>query len=346
MKHYLSYILFVLTLLTACEHKIPYNGEYQDPQMVVQAIACAGEDTLTCFVGRSYFFLDSKPAKPEVLDNLTISLMGTSGEYTIVRDSTVERLHHLKLSRKIQAGDTLHLSVSHPTYGTAEAEEILMPDFEPQVLSYTVEPSTVHGGISNHTITMQLPDYPFRETVVGIAGRLYLTETRIQPVYDYTTTPYTVVGWDTVVSKMERFPICSFDPVFAYPGNRYSKENGYYYGGQSKGLLFMPTDYPSGKQLQIYMMGFTDRNYDNGSSIHYHTDSLVLTFEMKSDAYYLYQSSMEAYLGLNNSYDDADLGAVLSDMIGTEEEAPIYNNMTNGFGAFISKTRSKLIIKE
>ena len=257
MKRYLSYILFLLTLLTACEHKIPYNGEYQDPKLVVQAIACAGEDTLSCFVARSYFFLDSKPSKPEVLDNLTISLVGTSGEYTIVRGSTVERTHHLKLSRKIQAGDTLHLSVSHPLYGTAEATEIAMPDFEPQLLSYTVEPSTVQ--ISNHTITMQLPDYPSRETVVGIAGRLYLTSTQIQPIYDNTTTPATVIGWDTIVSKMERNPVCSFDPIFSYPGNRYSKEIGYYYGGQSKGLLFMPTNYPSGKQLQVYIMGCTDR---------------------------------------------------------------------------------------
>ena len=72
----------------------------------------------------------------------------------------------------------------------------------------------------------------------------------------------------------------------------------------------------------------------------------MLTFEIKSEAYYLYQSSMEAYLGLNNNYNDADLGAALSDMVGTEEEAPIYNNMTNGFGAFISKTRTKLIIKQ
>lgn len=333
-------------LLTACEHKIPYNGEYQDPKLVVQAIACAGEDTLSCFVGRSYFFLDSKPSKPEVLDNLTISLVGTSGEYTIVQDSTVERTHHLKLSRKIQAGDTLHLSVSHPIYGTAEATEIAMPDFEPQVLSYTVEPSTVHSGISNHTITMQLPDYPFKETVIGIAGRLYLTSTQIRPVYDYSTTPATVIGWDTIVSKMERNTVCSFDPIFANIGNRYSKENGYYYGEQSKGLLLMPTDYPSGKQLQVYMQGLSDRDYNNGGSIRYNTDSLVLTFEIKSDAYYLYQSSMEAYLGVNNNYsENPDLGAALSDMVGTEEEAPIYNNMTNGFGAFISKTRTKLILK-
>lgn len=314
--------------------------------MIVQAIVCAGEDTLTCFVGRSYFFLDSKPAKPEVLDNLTISLVGTSGEYTIVRDSTVERLHHLKLSRKIQAGDTLRLYVTHPLYGTAEAEEIPMPDFEPKVLSYTVEPSTVHSGISNHTITMQLPDYPFKETVIGIDGTMYVTVTRIWPVYDYSTTPATIVGWDTIVSKMERNTVCSFDPIFANIGNQYSKENGYYYGEQSKGLLFMPTDYPSGKQVQIYMVGFIDRDYINGGGIRYKTDSLVLTFEIKSDAYYLYQSSMEAYLGLKDSYaDEMDLGAALSDMIGTEEEAPIYNNMENAFGVFISKTRTKLILK-
>lgn len=346
MKRCLSYILFLLLLLTACEHKIPYDGEYQDAKLVVQAIACAGEDSLTCFVGRSYFFLDSRPATPEVLEGLTFSLVGTSGEYAIVRDSAVERLHYLKLARKVQAGDTLRLSVTHPQFGTAEAEEILMPDFEPKVLSYTVEPNTEYSGINKHTMTLQLPDYPFRETVVGIAGRLYFTATRIQPVYDMSTTPASVIRWDTIVTKREQSTVMSFDPVFANMGNLYAKQNGYYPGEQSKGFLLMPTYYPMGKQVQIYMLGYADLDYNNGGSLHYQTDSLVLTFETKSEAYYLYQSSMLAYLGLNSGYgDDVDLGAVFSDMIGTEEEAPIYNNVENGFGVFISKTRTKLILK-
>lgn len=339
MRRHLLYNILCLLLLTACEHEIPYNGEYQDAKLLVEAFTCAGEDSLVCCVGRTYFILDDKPTVPEVLDGLDISLEGTSGVYKIVSDSTDGRQHYMKLSRPVQAGDELKLTVSHPHFGTACAKETVMPDFVPERVSYEVKTTT--QGVDEHTVTLQLPDYSPR-TVIGLSGRLYVTQTNIRPVYD---TDYKQTGWDTIVSSYILDMLDSRDPVFENMENGYIEETGYFPTSQTDWLLLMRPDYPAGKQIEVCMRAPTNRYYPTGGSITYQVDSFLLEFEMKSEAYNLYQASMEKYLKAHRDYDgETNWGEMFSSM-GLEETVSVYNNVENGYGAFISKTKTKIRIK-
>ena len=60
-----------------------------------------------------------------------------------------------------------------------------------------------------------------------------------------------------------------------------------------------------------------------------------------------YMKSMRAYMGYSDEpYDDMDLGAILSDMIGMEEPIPVYTNIENGFGLVASKSRDVITITD
>ena len=326
--------------MMACEREIPYIGEYQDPKLVVQAGVCAGYNTLTCFIGRSYFFLDRQPMTAEVLDSLNITLNGTRGVYPIVKDSIAGRLHFLTLSRPIEAGDTLQLTVDHPRFGTAHAQEIVPPDFIPTSIAYEEQELTTKTRM--HVVTMRLPDYPIN-TTVGIAGTLYMTVTNIYQQLDTLTHTYYV--WDTVIHPSTSTVLLSFDPIFANSSNQYSEEEGYRSNG-SGGALYFYSDYPSDRQLQVYMRSIADRTYSNGSSRTVRTDSLILEFGMASDTYVLYYASMRAYMGYQDNKDAGmDIGTLFTDMIGTEEPISIYSNVENGFGILMSKTKTRIRVK-
>jgi len=107
----------------------------------------------------------------------------------------------------------------------------------------------------------------------------------------------------------------------------------------------MRSDYPSGKQIELYMRTVSDSSYPSGVSTTFRLDSFLLGFEMKSEAYNLYQASMEKYLKAHRDYDgETNWGEMFSSM-GLEETVSVYNNVENGYGAFISKTKTKIRIK-
>lgn len=347
MKRYLSYILFLLLpLLVACEREIPYEGEYQDGKLVVQTLVCAGEDSLTCFITRSYFFLDKKPSKPEVLDHLSITIHGSSGPYTILKDSTVGCYHHLRLSRPIQAGDTLQFMVSHPQFGTAEATEVLLPDFVPTVQSYEVV-QTPTSTSTKHLVTLLLPDYVSKKTAVIVRARAHYTLESHNAIRDKNQPEQPIVGWDTVTYRRVNIELSSLDSIFANMGNYYNTNNGEYRADilDPDKRLIMPSNYSLGKQVTFIMNmphDITREDYTANVTL----DSLIFSFETKGDTYLLYRSSMQAYLGLTDEYfDDYDLGAEMSALIGIEEPASIYSNVENGYGILMSKTRTKIRVK-
>lgn len=339
MKRYIYYLFLVLLpLLTACERAIPYNGEYQDPKLVIQSVVCAGEQSLACFVGRSYFFLDDKPYTPEVLDNLTFDIEAGKGPYTILSDSADGRVHYLKLSQIIQADDTFRLTVSHPQFGTATAQEVLLPDFKPEVIATEWQKSEEMAG-NKYIIRMRLPEYPFPQKVITIKDTLYITSTTIRPVYN---EDHTIARYDTVVRNKKIGGIYSRDEIFANMGNAYISQEGAYLSRKFKAT------YPKDKEMEVYISigDCYDRTDQNGIYRTYVIDSCELSFTALSDTYSLYMSSMDAYLGMNNQNEDEyDLGALISDMIGIEEPVAIYSNVENGFGIVMSKTKTILHIK-
>lgn len=342
MRRY-TYLLFLLGLcLAACENEIPYKGQYQDAKMVVHAVATAGEDSLTCYIGRSYFFLDTKPRNPEVLDSLTIRLEGVSGEYIIIRDSVAGREHHLRLSRPIAPGDTLRLQVTQPRFGTVKAEEVVLPDYLPQVVATTWEKGTEHND-NKYRIRLRLPDYQQDDKIIGMRCSTYLTTMSIQPILDENQH---LVRWDTTIAPAMRYMVFSADEMLI----GYNKYNEEWKGFLSQELKFL-TDYPSGKEMEL--TNPINYPYDtwHGSEPYryyqsYTVDSCIMTFKLTSDTYDLYYTSTASYLGVDQPRgEEFDLGMMLADMFGQEEQTPVYSNMVNGFGIFASKTSTKIKIK-
>lgn len=341
MKRYLYICLFALCLI-ACEREIPYNGAYQDAKMVVHAIAAAGEDSLTCYIGRSYFFLDSKPREPEVLDSLTITLEGTSGNYAIIRDSVAGIAHHLRLSRPIEAGDTLNFTVTHPRFGTMKAQEVVPPDFIPQVVE-TVWEKGPETQDNKYRIRLRLPDYPLNDKIVQMSCITYYTTTTVFPIFDKDRN---FVRWDTLVTARVNPSMFSADELFAGYNNYIQRERGYYYP-----VLYFATDYPSGKEFELSEMLYSPYDKWSGEEPYrfYHTytlDSCYMTFALTSDTYDFYYNSMLSYMGMNQSrQEEFDLGMMLASMFGQEEQMPVYTNVENGFGVLASKTKTKIKIK-
>ena len=336
------YIFLFALCLIACEREIPYNGEYQNAKMVIHAVVNSGEDSLTCYIGRSYFFLDTKPRNPEVLDSLAITLNGTSGNYAIIRDSVAGTEHHLRLARPIEAGDTLRLQVTHPTFGTATAQEVLPPDFIPQVVETVWEKGTDPRD-NNYRIRLRLPDYPLDDKIVQMKGTTYLTSTTIRPIFDKDRV---FVRWDTLVTPREATLMFTTDEMFALY-NRYSQERR----GYSSLALSFATDYPSGKEFELtFTLGASYEKWWGEEPYRYYQtytlDSCYMTFDLTSNAYDLYYNSMVAYMGLNESTQrEFDLGQIFTEMLGQEEPMPVYCNIENGFGILASKTRTKIKIK-
>ena len=136
MKRLLYILPFLFAALVSCEREITYHGEYDDPKLVVQAILYAGEDSIDCFVDRSYFFLDKKPNTKEPLSDAIIQIESASNpSLRLVRLSPVGACYRLYLSEPLQTNDTIRLSVTHPEYGTATAEEVIVPRFKVQLKS-------------------------------------------------------------------------------------------------------------------------------------------------------------------------------------------------------------------
>lgn len=340
MKRYI-YILIGILTLAACEREIPYNGEYQDPKLVIQSCMCTGQDTITCFVNRSYFFLDNKPSKPVTLNGVTLDLWTSSGKATVLEDKVSDNIHKLVLSQPLRAGDTVRLSAMHPDFGTATAEEILMPAFVPEVKSCVVDTAG-----KQLYLTLEMPDYAFPQALVYINAYTYYTRIKIYPVYN---SDHTILRWDTILAHPQTTILWSKDNIFALEDNTRT-EKGYTGTSGPKYPLLLRANYPLGKQIEFYetlIDNIGTRTYPNGGTHTVHLDSIVLHMEIHGETYQMYHKSMDAYTGTKKEQStEMDIGAELSEMIGVEESVAIYGNVQNGFGILTSKTRNSILIND
>jgi hypothetical protein len=334
MKRWI-YIL-LLPLLVACEKEIHYSGPETNPSLVIEALPMAGLDTLVCYVNRSHFIVDASKTQPEELTNVSIDLSVSSGVCRIVSDSVSGFRHYLKLSNPLPAGDTLRISVSHPDYPVATAEEFILPKLEPTI--ETIVKDTDKDGRMEFHLSASLPDYPYPDILVGIYGVGYLTGTRIGPHFD--TLSQTVVGKDTIVKKIEYkgIAIYSKDELFAVSENRYSL---YYEANYitDKGYLFFRTGYSAGRKTQFTLCTGAKNSESKEVKITWVVDSIVLDFEVRSETYNLYCRSMQDYIDQRSEFSFAAGMSV-------EEPLLVYSNVQNGYGILASQTHTKFVIKD
>ena len=345
MKRLISILPILLLVLISCERPITYHGEYDDPKLVVQAILYAGEDSIDCFVDRSYFFLEQKPNTKEALPNVTIQIKSASNpSLCLLRDSIVGMYYRLYLSAPLQTNDTIRLSVTHPEYGTATAEEVIVPRFKVQLKSSVWDPKK-----GECRAVFDFPDSPNLSNSLNVTAIL-----RWKKVYIYTETKNGVqTKCDTSYSNSFYSKFESNHPIFASTQNSYDTSKKRYYGT----TLYFTGDYTSAKDVEIIMpinLSYDTTyvyKYSNGVTKYEYTtytvDTCVCTFGVTGQTFDTYMKSMRAYMGYSDEpYDDMDLGAILSDMIGMEEPIPVYTNIENGFGLVASKSRDVITITD
>ena len=307
MKRYLYIACLFLPLFVSCEKEIGYIGDQAEPVLVLEALPHAGSKTLVCYVSRSRFFLDSTRPDSASMAKVSIALRTSSGACSIVKDSVAGLMHHLTLSAPLPAGDTLHLTVSHPDLPTIEAAEYIVPACMPAFQSLKRDSTGYH-------LTMRLPDYPYKNGRIGINGVLYATMTW----EDTIQRPYTMSF------------IWSKDEIFAPLNSFYLLYESYMAYAEKNERLFFQSDYPEDTHMHVWF----DCPPDRGTKT-YRLDSIVLSLEARSATYSTYYTSLRSYMNQNSDGSGMSL----------EEPVSVYTNVTNGYGVLASKTYSKIIIK-
>ena len=325
----------LLPLLVACEREISYSGKETSPSLVIEALPQSGSDVLVCYVNRSHYLLDASETSPDELNNVAIDLNVSSGVCAIVTDSVSGFLHHLKLSNPLPAGDTLRLTVSHPDYPIATAQEFILPAFVPTIEA--VVKDTDRFGCMEYRLSAVLPDYPYPDIMVGIHSTAHLTGTTIKPHFD--SASLTNIGMDTVVNKIQIKAVYSKDELFALSENRYILSYDAHYSTE-EGYLFFRTGYPTGRTTQFTLCTGAPSEYKSKDvTVTFKVDSMVVDFEVRSETYNLYCRSMQDYTDQQNEFSYA-LGMSL------EEPLLVYSNVENGYGILASKTHTKIVIKD
>lgn len=349
MKRLLYILPLLFAALVSCEREIPYNGEYEDPKLVIQTSLCAGEDNFICYVNRSYFFLEhtNPNDKEETIKNPTFEIYSAQNKsLQIVSRIQSGNTHTISLSHPLQANDTIRLVVSHPTYGTATAKEVLMPTFAPTLKSSVWEPKKKQCRFMFDFPTQyERPDLVlYMKSSLYFTVRTIVTKERNDTILSCDTTDYV-----KTITNLK-----SNNKVFDSEKNNKYDNTQIYYGK----VLYFNNAYLSSKGVEIYTddilyayddtttttakdSTITTRNYT------YMLDSCVFDFEAQSPTKTIFNNSMAAYWGLNDDYyDEMDLGAILSDMIGMEEPVAVYSNVEGGYGIVSSVTRHTIIAKE
>lgn len=300
-------MLFFFLLLVSCEQELRYTGDESEPVLVLEALPQAGSDSLTCYINRSRFFLDNTKTDPASLAKLSIELTTSSGACRIVRDSVVDFVHHLTLSAPLPAGDTLHLTVSHPDFPTIEAAEYIVPACEPTFESVTRDTT---GG---YHVTLRLPEYAYKNGRIGINGTLYTTWTR-----------------DTVSRPLIQTRVQSKDQIFSSLNSFFLLYQSYMAYADKGERLFFYSDYTPDTRVHLFFECPAD-----SEKLTFHLDSIVLDIEARSATYTRYYASLLAYMNQNSD------GSGMS----IEEPVSVYTNISNGYGILAAKTNSQLIIK-
>jgi hypothetical protein len=299
-------------------------------------------------VDRSYFFLDQTNNKnKETIKNPTFEIYSAQNKsLQIVSRVQDGNKHTVYLSHPLQANDTIRLVVSHPTYGTATAKEVIMPAFEATLKSSVWEPEN-----KQCRFVFDFPNqYERPDLVLYMKSILHLTvrSVRIEERND------SILSCDTTDHKTKIEGLGSANKVFDTERNKLNEHSQMYDGK----VLYFNNAYLSEKSVEVFVKPIAYaydttyiRTYQDGRKITmystYMLDSCVFDFEAQSPTKTIFNNSMAAYWGMNDDYyDEMDLGAILSDLIGMEEPVAVYSNVEGGYGIVSSVTRHTVIAKE
>lgn len=311
------YILGLLTVMTACEKPIPYNGEYEDPKLVIQAQLSEGDSALSCTVSHSVFFLEYTPKMYDLSYGLTLTVTRENGETISVPDTEVadltKRDYNIPLATPLKAGEVIRIQASHPDYPTAVGKDTIMPKPDYTILSCVWD--SLEGVCR---VKLRINENTAVHGVMAIRGALD---------YQWIGENHNT-GETKVYTGTAKF-IQSKDNLFASLGNAFSTDYGY----NSREEMYFKADEARNREVTV------EFPLNNGYTP---VTMTVQLMSLSSDAY-LYRRSMFNYLGAYG-ISDIDLGAELSSMFGIEETVQLYSNIENGYGIVAGQSSNKQTI--
>lgn len=308
MKRTIYIVFLILVVLTSCERQITYNGVVTDPKLVIQAEMHAGAKEIVCSVSRSAFFLDQPKSYVWIPSKGLILLVEReNGEKVTMDDNQLNGSNDrffVRLATPLEAGERVYIQASHPDYPTAFGADTIVPMPE-----FTITECVWDSVRKSCRVRLRFGDNTDFHGIMGIKGLFYYLEKR-QGRSNYST----------YYSKR----IVSMDNVFLGLGNSFSSEEGY----NTSGELFCMADNARNKEVEV-MLPATVQVAAKGVTLQ--PESVQITVLAHSTASYLYKKSLYSYFDATG-VDEANVGEFFSDIIGTEENVQLYNNVENGYG--------------
>ena len=327
MKRLVLYIIGLLLVCTSCERRIEYNGEIAQPRLVMQAEVGEGDTIVRVYVSRSRFFLESGSDLPDdyLMPDAQTELQRGEGEWQAMQWSPADKAFVLKVS-PLQVGETIRVRASHPDYTSIAAEQKVVYKPLCWVQFYNGQENTLMYNKHKRYIelNMLLQNYILTDDVTlgfCVTCQYSLIRNTFPPDIKLITSSY----------------LQSFDEIFASADNMYSSEVGF----NSRFELFLMPGYPNAKLTELRIPLFGPANWED---YELSVKELNIRFSAHNEDSYLYRKSMYAAFETGRG-DEPDIGAVMNDMLGSEEPVQIYTNIANGYGIFAACSRYSIDLK-
>lgn len=326
MKRLVLYIIGLLLVCTSCERRIEYKGEIAQPRLVLQAEVGEGDTIVRVYVSRSRFFLESGFDLPDdyLMPDALTELHRDGGEWQAMKWSPSDKAFVLKVS-PLQVGETIRVRASHPDYTSIAAEQKVVYKPLCWVQFYNGQENTLMYNKRKRYIELNMLPQNYILTDDVTLGFCVTCQ------YSLKRKTHPDVMHNTSTSLQ------SFDEIFASADNIYSSEVGF----NSRFELFLMPGYPNAKltELRIPLSGPA-----NWEDYELSVEELNIRFSAHNEDSYLYRKSMYAAFESGRG-DEADIGAVMNDMLGSEEPVQIYTNIANGYGIFAACSRYSIYLK-
>lgn len=281
MMKILKNILFATALLmmAGCEKVVEFKIEDQEPMVVVNCHARAGEQP-EMQVSMSRFFLMNSNNYPKI-DNASCSMWFGSQEVTGVYDSEKDRY---LFGHTVAEGDSLKVEVTVPGYETVKASTRVPMKVEPQ-----------HFRFIGDTTMYSYSDSQIRFVLHDRAGEKNYYSLRIKHVesYIYDDTPYTH-EYDEYFTCSDLLIVDQSDVVELIGGM----------SGYDGNLLFFTDEHIDGQSHEIALDCTVWFPYDSTSRSDYY-----LVLESLSKEMYQYMTTKEA------QYNGEDLGGLFGEAV-------------------------------
>lgn len=311
------YLLLTIAVLTSCEQEIPYNGEYQDPKLVLQLREelQEGQYYVGCLISRSAFFLDklSSPAELRIND-ASVTMQRNEDEPIALQRDGNGSYGFTNAQPFFQVGDVIRFRASCSGYPDIEACDTIVPRPEVDLVAYT------YDSIKNvFHVRVRFGDNTGYEGFLGCKGYVYIK---------YKNAPY-----GTAKEYYSR-QIRSKDAIFSGVGNAFSTERGY----NAPIELFCKTKDASNREVEFEIpVGLSLSN----TNVMVVDERVGITFTTHSQHSYRYWKSLYNYKHIQGS-EDVDMSTAISGMFGSEESVQLYSNVENGYG-ILSAASSKFV---